>query len=94
MRERRERLTAVRFSILRVIFLAEAVLAMESSFSSSGDADGPAQPEIGRRIRLSGDGRDAARAKARPLGEAASIVSAMRRVNAEDPGARRSGRHS
>ncbi|WP_128754971.1 hypothetical protein [Methylobacterium sp. GXF4] len=60
---------------------------MESSFSSSGDADGPAQPEIGRRIRLSGDGRDAARAKARPLGEAASIVSAMRRVNAEQPAA-------
>jgi len=67
---------------------------MESSFSSSGDADGPGWPEIGRRVRLFGDGRDAARAKARPLGEAVSIVRGARCVNAEQAASGKASRLS
>src|SRR3954467_6380295 len=51
IRERRERLIAVRLAILRVIFFADTVLAM-GILVSSGDTDGPLEAVVGQRVQV------------------------------------------
>src|SRR5918997_2619384 len=72
MRLRRERLIAVRFAILRVIFLADTVLAMACPRSLKSDATSLAYRELRRR---SGDCMETEE----PAGRAGSCVAAYRR---------------